>query len=277
MTNIDIINKFADDTKLGHRVLCQSDQTCLQNSLNSLCEWAKKWGMQFNENKCKVIHFGKGNPNYSYTMNNVQLSEVDEEKDVGIKIQSTLKPTKHCREIVQRANYILNQLVRSFHYRDRHTFIRLYKTYVRCHLEYCTPAWSPATQGDINLIENVQRRAVRMVSGLQSDSYEDRLKEIGLRTLEARRDRFDMIQAFKIIHRVDDVDPGTWFQHVDVNRPNLTRSTACPLNLLNRRTNTSVRENFFSVRIVKKWNSLPECLKNSATVHGFKKLYDRLI
>ena len=76
--------------------------------------------------------------------------------------------------------------------------MKLYKSHVRSHLEFSVPAWSPWTEADKLVLENVQKRAVRMVSGL-SGSYEENLKDLNLQSLEDRRLRYDMIQTYKII------------------------------------------------------------------------------
>ena len=70
-------------------------------------------------------------------------------------------------------------------------FVRLYTQYVRPHLEFAAPAWSPWTLADKECLEKIQRKAVRMVSGLKSENYEDRLKELVMVTLEERRHRLD--------------------------------------------------------------------------------------
>ena len=70
----------------------------------------------------------------------------------------------------------------------------LYSQYVRLHLEFAGPAWSPWLEGDKEVLEKVQKRAVKMVSGLKGDNYEDRIKELGLPTLEERRHQADMVQ-----------------------------------------------------------------------------------
>ena len=275
-SDIGIMNKFADDTKLGQSVNSDCDRQKLQTCLNKLCDWASAWGMKFNEKKCNVVHFGKNNPRFDYFMNNVKLNNVTDQKDVGININYTLKSANHCSEIAKRANAILGQLCRSFHYRDRFTFINLYKTYVRCHLEYCSPAWSPSSQSDIDILERVQKRAVGMVSGLISASYEDKIKELGLQTLAQRRERIDMIQTFKILNRVDDVDYQTWFEHVNVNRATRTRLTACPMNLVINRTNRDIRKSFFSQRVINTWNKLPIDVKSSPNLTIFKYKYDQI-
>ncbi len=75
------------------------------------------------------------------------------------------------------------QLRKNFHYRDRRTFVRLYKQYVRPHLEFASPAWSPWNLGDQEKLEKVQEKAVKMVTGLTGTTYEERCVELGLETL----------------------------------------------------------------------------------------------
>ena len=87
--------------------------------------------MIFNIEKCKVLHVGARNPRYKYKMLNQELSEVSEEKDVGVLVHKSLKPSLHCLEASKKANQMLGQICRSFHYRDRKVFLDLYKRYVR--------------------------------------------------------------------------------------------------------------------------------------------------
>ena len=151
-----IISKFADDTKVGRVVANENDREELQREIDNLMDWTKKWQMEFNASKCKVIHFGKKNPGYSYTMGGyapagVVLEAVEEEKDVGVMISNTLKPSSQCSKAAKKANQVLGQMVRAFHYRDKQTWIKLYKTYVRCHLEYSIQAWSPVSYTHLTL------------------------------------------------------------------------------------------------------------------------------
>ena len=97
------------------------------------------------------------------------------------------------------ANGVLGQLCRNVQYRDKKVYLDLYKRHVRCHLEYCSPAWNPWLQKDIDVLEKVQERAVKQIRGLQSSTYTERLKELNLPSLKHRRYRADMIETFKII------------------------------------------------------------------------------
>ena len=85
-------------------------------------------------------------------------------------------------------------------YKEKELIILLYKTIVRPHLEYCIQAWRPYRKKDIDMLERVQRRATKMIPKLRNISYEMRLKECGLTTLETRRLRGDQIEVFKILN-----------------------------------------------------------------------------
>ena len=87
----------------------------------------------------------------------------------------------------------------------------LYTTYVRPHLEYAVQAWCPWTLGDKESLENVQRRAVAMVTNLRGETYGERLAEMGMTTLENRRRRGDLIQMFRVMPGKDRVETSTWF------------------------------------------------------------------
>ena len=268
------ISKFADDTKVGRAILSVNDNVILQNDLNALVDWSKTWKMQFNASKCKILHFGRTNPQHSYYMEGVELEKSDKEKDVGVLITNTLKPTSQCSTAAARANSVLGQMSRALSFRNKKTWIPLYKTYVRPHLEYCAQAWSPWTQHDTDLLENVQKRAVRMTSGLQGQSYEDKLSELGLTTLSERRIRGDLIMVWKILHNHDDVSYSTWFRLASSDAVQNTRLSSGLLNLRQSRFNSETRRHFFSQRVIEKWNNLPETVKNAPSVNSFKNNYD---
>lgn len=272
---LNVITKFADDTKGAKTVVTDSDRVTLQSVLNKLCEWGNKWGMQFNETKCKVLHCGKNNPKFSYKMNDVLLASVSEEKDLGLIIQENLQTSHQCASSANKANFMLGQISRAFHYRDKNTFLTLYKQRVRPLLEFSTPVWRPWLKSDIDILEQVQKRAIGMISGLKSDTYSGKLRELNLMSLEERRERADMISTFKILNGFDRVNYSTWFTKVSEMSHRLTRQSADCNRLSTPISNLELRKNFFSVRVVSKWNSLPEIIKNSKTVFTFKDSYDR--
>ena len=76
---------------------------------------------------------------------------------------------------------------RSFIYKNCYVVLRLYKSLVRPHIQYCVQAWMPHLRKDIDLLERVQRRATRVIDEFRGLTYEERLRELGLTTLETRR------------------------------------------------------------------------------------------
>jgi len=275
--SVECINKFADDTKIAKQIRSEEDRQSLQSALDNLYEWTVTWDMRFNVSKCKIVHVGRNNPKYTYNIGGETLNSDSNEKDIGVLITENLKPSLQCQKSSNSSMAVLNQILRSFTYRDRLTYINLYKTYVRPHLEFSSPAWNPWTTRDEDIIEKVQIKAIKQVSGLKSNTYEERLKELDLTTLKDRRLRADLIQTYKIISGADDVDRRIWFMLNGDEERRVTRESEKPLNITGMVSNLDIRKYFFTNRVIKPWNSLPDNIQHAATVNQFKHLYDRYI
>ena len=273
-----ILFKFAaDDSKLLKVIEGEIDRDKLQDDINALHKWCSDWGMMLNLDKCKVLHCGHNNPCYSYVIDGYApaghvIAGTDEEKDLGVIIHKSVKPSRHCAEAAKKGNMVLGQMARAFTYRDK-TWVRLYTTYVRPHLQYAVQAWCPWLQADVECLEKVQRRAVNMVSGLQGTSYEERLSELGLTTLAERRARGDMLLMWRARSGSLNMDPDQWFTAYN-NSGIATRQNSGVGNVVKPRANREIRRNFFTVRTVDTWNSLPAAVKCSKTINNFKINYD---
>jgi len=98
-------------------------------------------------------------------MGGARLKKTSQEKDVGVQVTDDLKPAAQCKmaaSVVARA--VISQVQRAFHYRDKNTYLKLHKLYVRPHLEFAATAWSPWTAGDRERLEKVQEKAIKAVS-----------------------------------------------------------------------------------------------------------------
>ena len=121
------------------------------------------------------------------------------------------------------------------------------------------------------LLEKVQRRATRMVKGLKKLPYETRLKKLGIYSLERRRLRGDLIETFKILTGKEHVNCSKFFELADVTSGLRGHS----LKLFKPRCRTTVRQNFFSLRIVNEWNKLPQDVVDASSINTFKNRLDR--
>ena len=160
--------------------------------------------------------------------------------------------------------------------------VPLFKTFVRPKLEFAAAAWSPWTGQDKKQLEKVQERMVRMLSDVRGDTYEEKLKDAGLITLEERRIRGDAIEMFKTMNGLNGVDKERWFTIESEDSRATRRNTEVTEEGERRRTNVllvetarlEVRKNFFNVRAAKAWNDIPEEVKNQNSVNAFKNAYD---
>ena len=150
-------------------------------------------------------------------------------------------------------------------------FLTLYKSLIRSHLDYGNLVYYPVTKKCKQVIENAQRRATRLVSALKGLSYIERLKALNLPSLDYRRKRFDLIQVFKIVHKIDNIEFDTFFKYA-INSG--TRGHC--LKLHKPKATKSIRLNSFSHRTINSWNKLPEDITNCKTVESFKTKLDNL-
>jgi len=264
------IRMFADDTKIWARVSELRDAEGLQADLDQLQKWSDTWLLRFNASKCKVMHLGHKLDTRYFLQENGQrteLQQVQEEKDLGVLVSHDMKPTKQCVEAAKKARSVLGMISRQFPKLSKEQFLVVYKAYVRPHLEYCVQAWAPWLRKDIDCLERIQRRATKLVSGFKSLSYEQRLDRLHLTTLEARRHRGDLIQAFRILMGKDQVE---WQQFFQLNsNPHDLRGHSMKLYIPGVRT--TLRKNFFSYRLLHDWNRLPQEVIDADTVLTFKK------
>ena len=235
-------------------------------------EWADKWKMEFNVGKCKIMHLGNSNPKHTYTMGGVDLEKTTEERDLGVLVDDRLEFDKHIKGVVNRANRMLGMIRIGFSCLDEEIFMNLYPVLVRPLLEYCVQVWSPYKQKYIDLIEGVQRRAVRLIPGLRGLTYEQRLERLKLTKLIDRRFRGDMIQTYKILTHKDDIKRETFFQMAgERGDPELRRG----LKIWKERPKQMRRKNVFSQRVVNPWNHEKREVVQALKTSGFKSRFDR--
>ena len=164
-----------------------------------------------NEEKCKVMHFGKSNPKEIYCMtdsagNENVIEETYLERNLGVIVGSDLKWREHVDRMVEKANRTLGMLKRTFESREPRLWKDLYVSLARPHLEYAVQAWNPHLQVDIGKIERVQRRATMIPTGFVRLEYEERFKRLRLTTLQNRRMKCDLIETYKVLSDIENIE-----------------------------------------------------------------------
>lgn len=260
---------FADDTKICNRVDVPGGKRQMEKDLGKLEEWSELWQLKFNVDKCKIMHLGRKNPRAEYRIFDTVLTSVSEERDLGVIISEDLKVGRQCNRAARNASRMLGCIGRGISSRKREVLMPLYRTLVRPHLEYCAQYWRPYLQKDIDTLERVQRRATKLVHGLQEKTYQERLKDLNMYSLEERRDRGDMIETFKYIKGINSVKEESIFKR----RKTTTRGHSFKLE--GQRFKSNMRKYYFTERVVDAWNNLPAEVVAANTVKEFKHAWDR--
>ena len=226
----------------------------------------------FHPEKSKSMRLGRTDVEEKvYTMHN-NITQVDNEKDIGVIIDNKLSFSDHLAEKINKANKMVGVIRRTFEHLDPTIFKALYTTVVRPHLEYANQVWCPHLEKDIEALENVQRRATKLVPQLKKLEYEERLMKLNLPTLAYRRSRGDLIEAFKIITGKYDEDCTEGiFQMRDMG---ITRGNS--KKIFKTRTRLNLRTYSFPHRIVNDWNDLPEWVISADSVQKFESNLDKV-
>ncbi|KAK4827178.1 LOW QUALITY PROTEIN: hypothetical protein QYF61_015140, partial [Mycteria americana] len=219
------LSRFADDAKLNG--------DAIQRDLDKLEEWADVNLMRFNKAKCRVLHLGQGNPLYQYKLEDEGIESSLVEKGLGVLMDEKLDMNQQCVLAAQKANHILGCIKRSVARRP--------------HLEYCVQLWSPQHKKDMDLLE------------------QDRLRELGLFSLEKRRLRGDLIIAFQSLKEVYKKDVDRLFGRACCNR---TRGNG--FKLKQNRFRLDIRKKFFTTRV----DRLPREVVEAPSLETFKAKLD---
>jgi ribosomal protein L29 len=268
------IRLFADDAKLFSTANSSFERTQIQSDLDRLTEWSNKWLLRFNAKKCAVVHLGYKNERRKYEMKgepeNTVLAESDCEKDLGVFVDSKLKFDTHCQKAANKGNRLVGLVRRAFKHLDKDMMTQIIKGLIRPQLEYGNVAWSPLYKKEAVLLENVQRRATRLVPELKNMEYEDRLKAMNLPSLTYRRHRGDMIETYKYLNKMYNLEEIPLQQQHSQHE---TRSNG--KSLTKEHAHLAVRRGFFSQRVPHAWNDLPREVVQAQSVNSFKSQLDR--
>ena len=177
---------FADDTKCLSPISSILDCQLLQSDLDQLSTWSSEWRLLFNESKCSLLSFTSGSSRnasnlFPYYINNRKVIACSYHKDLGITMSHDLSSSKHTTQITCNAYRVLGLLRRSYsEINNTATRKRLYISLVRSQLLYGSQIWKPTLIKDIRSLEQIQRRATKLILNDNSLDYKSRLMKLHL-------------------------------------------------------------------------------------------------
>ena len=194
------VKMYADDLTIYAVINNENDRIAFQKELDKLQLWCSTWGLIINYYKCKVIHIGYSNLNYSYKLGNSLVKVSICERILGVQIDNKLSFRDHVFASVKKASNVCNLILSNVYDVGNALLIQLYKTYARPYLDYASIIYSPHRLQLIDAIERVQRNFTKRLYGLRQFSYVERQRALDLESLELRRIRNDLVTLYKLLH-----------------------------------------------------------------------------
>ena len=281
---------FADDTKIISKISNVNDTKNLQKNLNSTIEWSFINNMELNSDKFKLIchkTLSKGNNldlfnslpfhnqyNTYTTFDNSVISPSPNVRDLGVIIDPTLNWRLHIQTTYKKCKQLCSWILSVFYTRNRNCMMTLFNSLVRSKLEYCSEVWSPFKIKDINTVEQIQRSFTSRIEGLNKLNYWERLHELGILSLQRRRERNIIIQLWKIKFKIN---PNTInIEFKEHKRSTAVRAIIKPIPKVRGMLLTQYDQSFV-VRSARLWNAMPPRLSHVTTLDVFKSSLDKFL
>ena len=270
------LSSFADDTRLGHGISNGEDVHALQHDLQTVYDWVRKNDMEFNSEKFEVTQCQARGSNLDvpcyYSEDGQMIQEKTAVRFLGITMSNDASFSIYINEKVAAMNSQISCVLRSFKTRDKLSMLTLWKQLILSDHDYCSQVWSPEKVGDIQSLELLQRSYLRKIHGMQSLSYWDQLQQLGLYSLERRRERYITTNVWKIL---ESIAPNISDDHSISAQKHPWRGRECRVPKVSTSAPSCIQAIHFSSFAVKGpriFNSLPKHLRifTGGTVDNFK-------
>ena len=270
---------FADDTKISKVIRSVVDQTELQEDICSVVNWANMNNMVLHDQKFELLSYAL-KPSESLrelpftacyrsyeTPAGIALYPTTSVRDLGVILSADGSWKPQIAKVAAAASKVANWILGAFKARSADTMLTLYKALVRPILEYCSAVWSPVSVGEIAQLEQVQRNFTRRILGCQRLGYWERLTVLNLQSLQRRRERFIIIQVWKMHNGL--IPNGTGLEFTETPRFG-PRAVIPAFNHKAQRIVSTQFDNSFTVRGSMLWNTLPKLVKETRTIGELK-------
>ena len=269
------IKIFADDSKIVKAINSLEDRELFSEDIQAVTEWAVKNKMELNRLKYQLLQYGNNESlKLPYIIDDeTEVSKSQIVKDLGVYMAEDMLFDEHIIKIKNKGKQVAGWILRLVQSRSEETVMLLYKTYVRPHLEYSCCLWSPNKIKNIADLEGIQRSITAKIRDMEEHDYYQRLKKLDLMSLQRRRERYDLIQMWKIQNNIIPNDLGISFYKTS------RHGWKCRLKPLSNRRGklATIKENSFSNRAAALFNILPKKVKEAVTPENFKTRLDKFL
>ena len=246
---------FADDAKLLWRISSFNDRQLLQEDITSIEGWCHQWHLNLNANKWVALEFSFSEHDpVAYSLGSQKISISQCHRDLGILVCSNLSWANHYSKLCSRAYGSLYMIHRNTFSAALSVRKTLYLSLVRCHLSYCSQLWRPCFIKDIELLERVQRRATKFITGNYEVNHKDHLLSLGLLPLCIGLRCWTLFLVHNLKNPPDNFDI---YDHITFTNSDerSTRSSAAH-HLQIKHCRTSYGRHFYFNRIARLWNAV---------------------
>ena len=262
-----IVRSFADDTRVSLKIQSEEDKNLLQKDLDAIYGWAKENLMEFNENKFEQMSHGETKniniePYKTQEGNEIKTGETV--KDLGVIASSNLLFREHIDNIITSSKIMSGVILRTFSTRKEGPMMRMFNSYIKSKLEYCSLVWSPWQQKEINKLERIQNFFTSKIDGLEQLDYHQRLKKLNLYSLERRRERYLIINAWQQVEGLTENTLGLKARRIGRSRRIV--STNIPLGINGKRVKERDRtliHNSTARKMERLFNAIPQNIRNT--------------
>ena len=270
---------FADDTKLIKIITYLLCKTLLEADLTGVIQWSIANNMLLHQDKFLVMNYCLNSTStlriLPFTAETRQYSTSEGKiieascytRDLGVYLSDDCSWTYHVNRIASEARHVAAWVLGAFKDRTILTMITLFKSLVRCKLEYCCPLWDPSKISDIQTLENIQKQFTKRIKGLSELDYWERLNKLKLMSLQRRRERYIIIHTWKILNGKAPNNIGMTFY----TSPRLgVRASIPTFSHKAQKSMSSAYDDSFGVKAARFWNILPKGVNSVNSLDPFK-------
>ena len=260
------VRLFADDSAIYRKIHSKKDHEILQKDLRELERWEANWSMKFHPDKCQLLSVTtKRKPSsFNYNIHNTHIQQTENANYLGVNINSKLSWNKHIDNTCNKGIKTINFIHRNFKECSQQVKDKLYKTYVRPSLEYCSSVWDPHTKTNIDKIEQVQRRAARLVTCNFSryTPVTPLLHQLNWTPLRDRRACTKVTILYKALNNLIEIPTQNLSYTADTTRQ--------AHNLFIPFANSDTYKHSFYPSTIRLWNMIPTDVRNAPSLSIFQ-------